>query len=112
MSVASSSSTPPPMQSPFTAAMIGFLYVSVSGGALGRRGVVDAGLPFACAVPAQTLRAGRFGLVGCVPAEMAQRRAQRGAMLHREPIGRDLRPAAAEAAQRDAPAPAERRQRR
>src|SRR2546425_223188 len=65
----------------------------------------------ASAVPGEQLLDRARQLVGGVPAEVAQRRAERGAVLDQQPVGRDLLDAAHEADQQDAPAPAKRGER-
>ncbi len=78
---------------------------------LERQAMADAGAQLALRVPAHQLVDGAPQLVRRVPAEVAQRRAERGAVLHEQPVGRDLRHAGHEADEEDAAAPAERRQR-
>src|SRR5262245_12617565 len=79
---------------------------------LEREPVADARLELAGGVPREQLVDRPAELVGRLPAEVAQRAPQRGAVLDEKPVRRDLLDPAHEADDQDAPAPAERRERR
>src|SRR2546425_9623156 len=74
--------------------------------------VRDARPELAGLVPLEQLVDRPAQLVGRVPAEVAQRAAQRGAVLDQEPVRRDVLDPADEAHHQNPAAPAERRQRR
>src|SRR2546427_3296339 len=74
--------------------------------------MADARLELPGRVPLEQLVDRPAELVGRLPAEVAQRAAERGAVLDEEAVRRDLLDPAHEADDQDAAAPAERRQRR
>src|SRR4029453_5083374 len=76
--------------------------------ALERQAVTDQRPQLALAMPLQQLVDRDLQLVRRVPAEVAQRGAERGAMLDQQAVGRDLLTTPPEAHQENAPAPPER----